>query len=217
MLFTNICLGFTVQFEGPNTPEEFDQIVGRSGACLESAVIRFAYHKWNNPFRDKLCEMLLAKTGVPIPEDTKKAKVKTQVKDPVTGVITEVEVHPPVSEKVYMDLLKAQKKVTQAELNIMAQQAAKEVGPINLTPSVDSIPKALREKVEGVMASMDTGLLTMDTWINKYESINLPARFPRDADGKPIWTIDNVARAIVINTNRVEAEKAAASDGTGLD
>lgn len=205
MKFANDVLGLTVYFEGPDTPEDYDRAIGSPNACLTSAVIRSAYHAWNPKFRPKLAKAVVEHTGVPIPLNPKSTK---KVKQPDGSFKDEPQ---PLTEKDYIDLMLAEKKITNFDLQLLGNKAAEEVGPIKLEPDASNFPKALMEKAEGVVAGEAQGLFSKDVFIANFEAKNPGHKFQGD------WNAVNIAKSIRINTNRVNAEKAASADPMGLE
>jgi len=81
-------LSFNLDVNVPDSVEEFDQLAGRQGACLEQAVLNIIYRSVLAQFRASFCEALEESTG--IARETKDTgrtrKVKTEHAD---GSVTE--------------------------------------------------------------------------------------------------------------------------------
>lgn len=58
-------MGQVLPVEVPSTAEEFDQLAGRTGACVDEASKNVIYRSWNHDFREAFCEALEAETGEP--------------------------------------------------------------------------------------------------------------------------------------------------------
>jgi len=83
-------LGYEISVLVPSTVEQYDKLAGRSGSCLESAVMNVIYRSVLAEFRDTFTEKLAAATGIErrTVDTGKKRKVKTENAD---GSITETE------------------------------------------------------------------------------------------------------------------------------
>lgn len=64
-VYTNSTLDCTFPIRVPSTAEEFDQLAGRKGACLEEAIRNIVYRSVNHEFRAALCKKLEEHTGIP--------------------------------------------------------------------------------------------------------------------------------------------------------
>lgn len=210
-VFMNETLGFTVPMLGPDSPEQFDLESGEKGACLRNAVQKIAYHKFNNPFRKAFAAKLLAKTGVEWPKDPSKP-IKVTVKDEA-GNETEVDDFDLVSEKKYMRFLSSKSHITAVELNALAQETAKEIGRLDLSP-VSSLKDSDLELADTVLGAIAAGELDQAEFINKFESGN---GIPFSSLGE--FSRTSVAKALAINGRRVANLRAlkASQNKSGLE
>ena len=57
-------LGLVLSYETPDSPEEFDQLAGREGACLAESTANVLYRCTLTTFRNLFCEQLAQETGI---------------------------------------------------------------------------------------------------------------------------------------------------------
>jgi hypothetical protein len=62
--YMNKSLGQTVPVQVPSNAEEFDQLAGRTGACVDEANRNVIYRGWNHAFREAFCDALEQETGI---------------------------------------------------------------------------------------------------------------------------------------------------------
>lgn len=151
-LFENNTMGHTVFVPGPDSAEEFDNQIGQKGACLESAVQREIYHRWNPPFRKNLSELLVKETGVEVPDHPKRTKK-------VKKDGAESEVADKMTEQEFKNYLLAEKRITEQRCDELAQEAAKLTGPLDLSPSTGGRKPGQQyyEAADQILAIVESG------------------------------------------------------------
>lgn len=113
-IYTNTTLDCTFPVKVPSTADEFDQMAGRKGACVEEAIRNIIYRSVNHEFRAKLCAKLEEYTG--IPRETK-----------TTGEGDSAKTEYTETEKKYKARLILSGAVDQEKCQIFANEIAKEI------------------------------------------------------------------------------------------
>lgn len=113
-VYTNTTLDCTFPVKVPSTADEFDQMAGRKGACVEEAIRNIIYRSVNHEFRAKLCAKLEEHTG--IPRETK-----------TTGEGDSAKTEYTETEKKYKARLILSGAVDQERCQIFANEIAKEI------------------------------------------------------------------------------------------
>lgn len=113
-VYTNTTLDCTFPVKVPSTADEFDQLAGRKGACVEEAIRNIIYRSVNHEFRAKLCAKLEEHTG--IPRETK-----------TTGEGDSAKTEYTETEKKYKARLIIDGHVDQETCQIFANEIAKEI------------------------------------------------------------------------------------------
>lgn len=207
----NNTLGFELPVQIPATAEIFDQLAGKAGTCLDLACRQLMYGNiWNGQFRVLLAKAIAEKLNIEIPDKPDGKKKKRRL--PEGGTEEYIE---KLETKAFMAKVVADKLMTEAELKVLAEQIAKEVGHLQVTPETTcgKLPKELEQMAEGVVAAAEAGTLDPQAWIDQFETMNPGSTFATFGE----WGVDAIARAIRINTDRVEKARAARATTIGLE
>lgn len=144
--YINRTLGLKVNVMVPSTVEEYDTLAGSPGVCLTSAIANGIYKQWNHEFRDALCETLVKQTGVEMLSRKEKSKDGSE-----KLVKTE-------TEQSYVDRLLADGKITDGELQKLADAVAAEI-KFDPSPSTRQrkAPKEIQNNAAAIMAAVTAG------------------------------------------------------------
>lgn len=127
-IFINNTLGFKVAVKVPfSTTEDYDRLVGEVGAWWNDLVAQACYSSYNPEFYDRLGEAISDFTGEKIPDSNQK----------------DVKGNPvPVTTKAFIRLLKAEKKITDDQLNELASKVAADMPELDISPKSRASAKA---------------------------------------------------------------------------
>jgi tetrahydromethanopterin S-methyltransferase subunit G len=156
-------LGFNFNLAVPETAEEFDQLAGKSGACVDEATRNVVYRQANHDFRKAFCEAVENETG--IPRETKTVK---NAKGEEREVFDE-------KEQEYINRVQIAKDendepVTNEEkLQVIASQVGKDI-KFDPTPSErkKKAPKEIEENAKGILANIEAGNTKAATVASKF-------------------------------------------------
>lgn len=149
-VYTNTTLDCTFPVKVPSTADEFDQMAGRKGACVEEAIRNIIYRSVNHEFRAKLCAKLEEHTG--IPRETKTVGEGDSARTEYTE-----------TEKKYKARLILNGHVDQEKCQIFANEIAKE---IKFDPSPTKRrggpTKEIQVAAESILNAIEMGQSTPD-------------------------------------------------------
>lgn len=202
-------LGLSITIQVPESAEEFDQMSGQVGSCVESAVAQEVLHGYGGKFRNKFAEALEKETFTDA--DGKEFKVEwpedkdATAKQPKKKDGTQTVMH--ISPKDYFDLVCAKTGKKPADFNALAQSVA-DANPFDLKASESGgsrVSKAINEAAtELVNNQPDRAKRAAETLASRNEGLTIET----DANGLP--TIDSLARAMAVDAARRQREELAA-------
>ena len=169
--------------EVPESVEEFDQLAGRQGACLDSAVSNAVFRGHLNKARAAIVTALIEATGI-----ARDVIGKDGDKDVLE------------SEKDYVDrVTKGEGKTINDYADVVAK-AVDSLGPIDLTGARSGGPtKEYLAAADAVIEGIKAGKTTTDSVISKLVAANASiSEIAVDEEGLP----DRDALAVALRVNR---------------
>ena len=152
--FNNNTLGLAIVVQVPSTAEEFDQLAGRVGACLDEGTKNVIYRSVNHDFRKALCERLAEETGI--------ARATVDSAPAEDGTVSQVQ-DPKETEKVYYNSLLADGHIDVEKAQVIANEIAAD---LTFDPSPTSrakkAPKEIDNAVAGILAAVEAEATTAE-------------------------------------------------------
>jgi len=194
MKFSTKTLGQEVTLDAPDTPGEFDNLIGQKDACLNTAIKHAVYHTWHSKFRTAFAQALEENSSIKRQQIRKGNALQFELtKDGAKGApIME-------SEQAYVNRVEAE-EYDPTEITRIAHEVAALI-PFDPTPSRKTKKPLARHltAATAIMTRVDDEETTSEEVIAKFESNN-NKQFTSIGDGE--WNIDNLAQAVRINEDR---------------
>lgn len=206
-------LGLKVLVNAPETAEEFDNLAGKIGACVEEAVNNVAYRDTLADFRSTFCEALEAETSIPRTREQALVDGKPKTTEDGKPILVFTE-----SEGKYISRIRATKDLLkpdawQTAYQPLANRVVAGVAIANgtITDSPDNAitldPKAREKKAKTVP---ETYLKLADEIIAK-NSVDKAVKVLSDYLGVPVGT-DRTSLATAIRSRELKRQREANAD-----
>lgn len=190
----NKTLGIVVNVNVPANAEEFDQMAGRPGACVDDANRNVIYRSWNHDFRKELCATLEKETGEERHSET------TGEGDKAKKVYTE-------KEQAYVNRLIGENHIDEEKLQLTANAVAKDI-IFDPAPSERSkkVPQNIQNAANSILAAVEAGESTAETSMEKFQNAlgieDFATSFGEFGEA-------SVIKALLAHARKLEAEAAA--------
>jgi len=183
-------LGLTLAISVPSSADEYDQLAGRVGACVEDAVSESTYRNYLPSWKRVFFSRLAEQTGI-----------ERVVEKDEDGKVTSTE-----KETTYFKRVQAETGKTADDYAALAQECADET-PFDLTPKSRStkIAKSFLEAADNILRAIENGQSTAETVANNLQGTNPGLVVVIDEDG--VLDRDSLARGIRTNNERVAREQ----------
>ncbi len=198
-------MGLAAHFEAPDSAEELDRLVGRTGATLDAALRNFSYHCFAPDARDAFAEKLSERKDTPIPQVEKDGVPQFK-----KGKEGEEDTPILMSAQQFYNQLLSDGTVDEAEAQEIMTEVCAEI-PFDPSPSTRARKpsKQAYDAADRLIAAIGAGANSWENIIAKFEENNAPTTFASLVEGEGDGQDrDTLARAVRQN----EARKAREAD-----
>jgi hypothetical protein len=179
-------LGLTVNVSVPGSHEEYDELAGMTGACVDAAVDRDLQHNWKGRFRSEFLSKVEEESGV-----------ARNVEKDENGKVTHQE-----KEKTYFNRVLAELGVDKSHFAELANTVAAAV-PYKSTGGSGSIGQNWLREADEIIEVVGDG--SFDKFIENITTANPGFQFAFEEDGSTP-TRESIAFALRTEDARARAE-----------